>query len=84
MSSNTNNTGLHNIYVAGDKLALAVVGFCFLVSLGLAVAYSAWVPALIVGLPTLLICAASTFMLLIIARKTRPLSHASPRPTFMV
>lgn len=63
MSTDVIKQGMHELYVAGDKLCLGVVGFCFAVSLGLAMAYEAWLSALLVGLPTLGLCAAAAFML---------------------
>lgn len=63
MSSDVVRQGMHEIYVAGDKLCLGVSAVGMLVALGLAAYYDAWMAALLVGLPTLGISAAATFML---------------------
>jgi methyl-accepting chemotaxis protein len=52
---------MNNLYVAGDRLMMGVQWFLLLVSLAMANWYSTWSEALIIGLPTALLCTFLTF-----------------------
>jgi methyl-accepting chemotaxis protein len=63
MEASVVKDGLHKVYVFGDRLCLGVVAFAMAVSLALAAVYDAWISGLVVGLPTLAICALASYTL---------------------
>lgn len=63
MSTQAVTDGMGKIYINGERLSLGVTAFCMVVSFGLAMSYDAWLPAFLVGLPTVGVAAAATYLL---------------------
>ncbi|MBV0934501.1 methyl-accepting chemotaxis protein [Marinobacterium weihaiense] len=60
MTANTQLFSMTRLYWQGDRLMTGVQGFLLLLSLGLASWYGTWTEALVIGLPTTLVCAVLT------------------------
>ncbi len=56
MTANSQHFSMYSLYCHGDRLMTGVQWFLLLVALGMASWYSTWAEALIIGLPTTLLC----------------------------